>query len=421
MRFWLGVMPLFAMAQLASAQTATEYPPIKAIVYAGNSVTREITMQRELVIAVGEPADPERIDRSRQAIQDLGLFREVKVRQQVLDDGVRVIFTVREKWYVLPIPRIEANSDGDTGLGMQIRWDNVWGLNHSLSALAVRRDYQREDKDSSYNYHFDYNIPFLRGTRNSLAFSASHSKQTSTTLEGDDYQESNEGFSVVMTHSLNKDGPPSQGWKVGGGLLWKSQTSSGEFAPEPEGSATGLIGKVSYNDVHDHIYSLTGERFLANISGSWDQLLSDYSYLGYYAQYRRYMHLGQVEHQSLHFLADLGGYHAGPLSREPKAFELGGSGMLRGYDREVIEGDFMYYGSVEYLRPIHWDWLRLLTLFEAGSALRDVDYPSNEIVYASVGVGLRMQITWFVNLQFEIGVAYPLVSGNQVRFFAGAF
>ena len=133
------------------------------------------------------------------------------------------------------------------------------------------------------------------------------------------------------------------------------------------------------------------------------------------------MHVGQVEHQSLHFLADLGGYHAGPLSREPKAFELGGSGMLRGYDREVIEGDFMYYGSVEYLRPIHWDWLRLLTLFEAGSALRDVDYPSNEIVYASVGVGLRMQITWFVNLQFEIGVAYPLVSGNQVRFFAGAF
>ena len=57
----------------------------------------------------------------------------------------------------------------------------------------------------------------------------------------------------------------------------------------------------------------------------------------------------------------------------------------------------------------------------AGSALRDVDYPTNEIVYASVGVGLRMQITWFVNLQFEVGVAYPLVSGDQVRFFAGAF
>lgn len=416
MRFWLACLSLMAVQLAAAAE-----PAIREIAYEGNRVTQELTMSREIVVAVGEPADPRRIERSRQAIQDLGLFRDVQVRQEPLGDGVRLVFTVLEKWYVLPIPRIEANSDGDTGLGGQLRWSNVWGLNHSLYLVAVRRDYQREDRDSSFNYFVDYEIPFLGSSRNALGVSLSHATQESTSPAGADYREQFDRFGLLLSRSLNRNGPPSQGWKVGAGLDVFRQGTSGEEAPRDWGVATSPIFKYAYTDVRDHIYSRTGQRLRGDIRFAWDRLASDYNYFSHSTEYRLGVHVGRRPHQTLHLTFDISGYHAGPAEREPKAYELGGSSRLRGYERERIEGDFLYYTSIEFLRPVHWDWLRLLTVLEAGSAIDDIGHPGEGgAFYASLGIGLRARFTWFVNLDVEIGIAHALVDADDpIRVFAG--
>lgn len=407
---------LLAGMQLAAA---ADLPLIRAIAFEGNDITQAVTMQRELVVAVGDVAEPAMIERSRQAIQDLGLFRKVEVHSEPFEEGVRLVFAVHEKWYVLPIPRLEVNSDGDTGYGLALRWNNLWGLNHRLDLLAVRRDFKREDKDSATNFSTNYNIPFLGESRNALNFSASYNDQDSTSDGGVDYRERSERLGVVFSRSLG-DGPASQGWKAGGGLAWQRQATSGANAPDSFGMALSPGASLSYNDLHDHLYSETGQRFTTSAGVAANGVFSDYGYLSHFTHYDNQIAIGGVDHQTLRLMAELGGYYGGPPSAEHNAFEFGGSERLRGYDREIIDGNFAYYGSIDYLRPLHWNWLRLLTTLEAGSALDNFNHPRGRLLYSSVGVGVTVRVTWLVNVEFEFGVAYPLVAGDGIRFFARA-
>lgn len=415
----LVALMLASASTPAAAQADPPLPVIREIVFEGNEITEPVTMEREMVVAVGDAADPKKIERSRQGIQDLGLFREVKVRQQDVEGGVRLVFTLREKWYVIPIPRLEANSDGDTGYGLQLRWANLWGLNHRWEMLAVQRDFKRQDKDGSTNFSTNYDIPFIGSSRNALNLSATYNDQDSTTDDGIDFRERTERLGFVLSRSLN-EGPRSQGWKVGAGLSWNRQTATGEDAPESDGMATSPALQISYRKLHDHLYSETGRIFSTSVGFAVDDVLSDYSYFSHFSRYINEIAVGKTEHQTLRMSAEIGGLYGGPPASEPDAFEFGGSTKLRGYDRERIQGDFAYYGAVDYLRPLHWNWLRLLSTFEVGSALDSLDDPNGKLLYASVGLGVTVRVTWLVNVEFETGIAYPLIDGNGqgIRFFA---
>lgn len=396
----------------------TAFPVVYDILYEGNEITLPVTMNRELVVHVGDRADPDKVEHSRQAIQDLGLFREVKVRQEPFGpDGVRLIFKVREKWYVLPIPRLEINSEGDTALGMQLRWNNLWGLNHRLDLYAIRHDYKRDDRDNSNNYSIGYDIPFLGETRNALNINLSHSLQNSNTPDDVSFRERKDRVAVVMSRALSHEGPKSRGWKAGGGLQWQEQHASGEDAPSSWGYAVGPVASVSYKNLRDHLYSETGTLFENSISFAANHALADYGYFQHESHYSYEWAVGGVEHQTMRTSFMLGGYYGGPSSKEHDTFEFGGSEFLRGYDREVIDGNFAYYGSLDYLRPIHWKWLRFLATFEAGSALDSLSHARGKGLYTSIGLGVSVKVTWLVNVQFEAGLAYPLNDGDGLRFF----
>jgi outer membrane protein assembly factor BamA len=135
---------LLACLLSGAAPDAAAAPPVVEIRFEGNRHTRPVTMQRELLLREGDPADQGLIERSRQAIQDLGLFRSVEVLQESVPEGVRLVFTVVEKWYVLVYPRLTANSDGQNSYGAELRWNNLWGLNHSLRVLGRSRDARQD-------------------------------------------------------------------------------------------------------------------------------------------------------------------------------------------------------------------------------------------------------------------------------------
>ena len=85
---WLLMLCLAWLSEIAAASA----PKVLAIRFAGNHTTRPSTMLRELTFGVGDAYDAERVEASRQAIQDLGLFRAVTVRAETLEplDGGRV-------------------------------------------------------------------------------------------------------------------------------------------------------------------------------------------------------------------------------------------------------------------------------------------------------------------------------------------
>lgn len=399
---------------LGMAGTAGAWPRVAEIRFEGNDTTREYVLRREMALVEGDPADPVLIAASRQAILDLGLFREVEILEQAIDDRVLLTVQLREKYFLLPIPRLDASSDRDLSYGLQLRWSNVGGRNHTLNLYVERGDFPEDRlRESERSGRIAYLAPFLFGTPYELDAGIERIERRRTPEDG--------GFDETLDRAqllLRRDfttGKPRRGWILGGGLFHQRQQAEGPAAPADDGRALAVVGEVEYRDLRFHVYSETGQRLRSRLE--WAGPGSDYDYQQLTARYARFLPLGEVEHQTLHFLAEAGLRRGGPDSRS--AFFLGGSGSLRGYDSDTFEGEDYWLLGVEYLRPVRWQWLRFLALAEAGGAGASLAPDSPRGPHASVGIGLRIRLPWFVNTEFELGYAWPLRGGEGGRFFAG--
>ena len=400
----------------AQAAGAQQWPPVVEIRFEGNEVTQPKTMLREMPISVGQPADPKLIARSRQAVQDLGLFRKVDIRQSENGAGVVLTVSVEEKIYLLPLPRVEANTDEEFGYGAQLRWSNVAGLNHRLSAFVVRRELKEEDRDASTSYSLGYSAPFVFDTPYELVTGFGHSEDKAV-RDGVAFDESFDSVRGLLFRNYGKDNAASQGLQLGGGLKWQNQNTSGVGAPPAYGMSTALVAQASYRDERFNIYSDTGQSWSLGYEIASPDIASDYGYAALTAGYARRWEVGDIPFQTAHFFAQLGSYHGGP--QEIEAFSLGGASTLRGYESDFVEGDFLYRLAGEYLRPVGWDWLRLLVVLEAGNVFEEPKDFSLDKVFVSLGLGLRIRFTYFVNFDVELGVAMPLVDGDGLQVFGG--
>lgn len=402
---WLALL-------LVPAAHAQELPAIREIRFEGNTITQEKTMLREMIVRVGDPADPNAIAVSRQGILDLGLFRDVQVRTEPLDDGVRLVVSVHEKWYILPYPRLSANTDGQYGYGAELRWSNLWGLNHRLRVLGSYNNDRKADHGLSSNLFASYDAPFLFDGPYSWNFTLGHGSTPITMPVS--YTEDITTAQVLATRPLFRSGPASQGWSAGGGVLWQRESTSGTDAPAPYGSATALVGVASYRDQHFKVYSEEGTRFDARYEFADRHALSDYSYAKATFNFLYQMPIGERAHQGLEFGAELGTSNNGPDAKP--VFGLGGAQGLHAYPRDFVQGDFYYLFSAKYLRPVIWDGVRLVLTLEAGNAYNEFD-SINDSFYASAGAGVRLRVPQLVNFELEFGFAVPLAGKGGGRFY----
>ncbi len=390
------------------------YPTIVEIAFEGNEITRPPVMLREMVVTVGDPADPARIEKSRQGIQDLGLFRRVNLRQEPVEGGVRLVFSVDERFYFLPLPRGDVKSDGRYSYGAQLRWDNVAGRNHSLYVLAEQEDRKRQDIGKETNFVASYRAPFVFGSPYAVSGGFGY---TTRPVEGE-LGEYTEDFRTVSLRGSRtySDGAASQGYTVGVGLSWAQQRTSGEFARPAYGDALAPGMQIRYRDFHNRIYSETGRWWSVSFEGAHRELGSDYNYTEWNAAYAKYFDVGSLEHQTVHLKAYTGMYFSGP--DEVRRYGLGGSSALRSYDSNFIEGNGYYYLTAEYARPLYWRWLRGAVIAEAGNVFAHPEDTRFDKVYSSLGVALRLRLTHFVDFEVEIGYSYSL-DGSGARVFAG--
>ena len=415
----IGLALLILAGADARAQEPAPAARVREIAFEGNDTTQPGTMLREMVIHVGDPAEPRAIERSRQAIQDLGLFRSVDVRQEPADGGVRLVFTVKEKYFLLPLPRASVNSDAQYSYGFGLRWYNVLGLNHTAHLTVERRNRQQAGRGTGLQYGATYDAPFLFDSPYGLSTSFAHVSEPAETLAGVPYDELRDSARLVVSRAFS-EGPASQGWRAGAGLQWQDQVTRGVGAPPSQGMATALVLNGGYGDVRYNLYSEEGQRVSAEVQSTFDNASSDYDYTSVVGGYDGSWYVGDTPHQSLGLFAEAGAFHGGPDGGS-QAFQLGGSDNLRGYRHNFIEGDTFYYVGAEFLRPLHWDWLRGVAFIEAGNTFTGDSSAKLEYSYADVGLGLRLRATWFVRFELNIGVALPLVDagdGTAARVFA---
>lgn len=389
---------------------------VAEIVFEGNEVTRRETLTRELAFGPGDPVCPADLRRGRQALLDLGLFRKVEWREEAVEDGLRVVYRLRERWYLLPIPRIDANSDDTFGLGISLNWNNVGGRNHRLSMSAVRRQLEERTLDDETIVNAAYNWRRFGGTRTNVTLRGGETRESAVDGERR-FQDRETSLGVGASRQLTSY-QTGQGWVLDGGLDWKRGSNRGVDAPPDEGALVAPGIGLSYTDLHSSVYSERGFTARVGLSASLPYL-SDYNQTRLDASVLHIQPIGKRPHQRLHLRASAGSFHGGQPQRRSDAFELGGAGNLRGYENEFGEGDAFWTVAAEYLRPVGWDWLRFLAVLEAGQVHR-ASFPERDPgLMLSIGLGFRVRFTWFVDAEVELGVAYPLRDGDGARGFAG--
>lgn len=410
----LAAAPGFAQGAAADAATIPVEPTIRRIEFAGNKVTREHVMRREMVVAEGDPANAEMIERSRQGIQDLGLFKSVAIDPVPVEGGVKLVVTVSEKWYILPVPRADANADGQKSYGVSLRWYNVSGYNQTFRGGWVKSDEARSNQGTSTSYSVGYDIPFIADSQYSVGLNAAHSATPVSDFGG--YVETVDRTGISVSRSFGT-GPRSQGWTGSLSGTWSRQDTEGATAPEPYGQSFAPGIGAAYYNVRDYLYSNEGLRFSANFEGTGPQFGSDYAYTAETVELARYFRVGRRPHQNLNVTGAIGSYQDGPVQYRPTGgnYSLGGSRRLHGYESNGVEGDFYAYAGAEYLHPLWVDWLRGVVSLEAattGSDIKDVGR-----AYGSAGLGLRVRVTFLVDLELDLGVAVPVGEGGDVRIY----
>lgn len=403
-----------------AARSEPEPPPVAeptwllhAIRFVGNQTTRERTLLRELPFKPGDVVTAAALELGRQAIQNLNLFKQVTLEQQAgAQGGVEVVYTVKERWYVLAYPRVDANADGQYAYGGQVDWNNVWGLNHTLRLSVLRKETQREGIGKEQNYSLGYAAPQVLDSRWSLGVGASYTERPVRNDFGQ-YDERLEAYQALVSRALDAT-EPNQGWSAGTGLLWTRQATNNGLGQY--GEALGPVGVLGYRRIKLNIYSEEGLVFSSRLDAARQGLAADYDFARLSLNATRFLRVGATPHQTVHLFGDAAFNWDGPKS--VRYFTLGGVGALRGYERGFREGNAYFRIGSEWARPVFRPWLRTVVIAEAGNVYAHPNDFDPSKLRTSIGFGIRIRVPTFVNVQLEAGVAFPLGGGGK-RFFAG--
>ena len=405
---------------------ATRPELITAIVFSGNEVTRESILRQEMLVKEGDRAEPALIERSRQAIMDLGLFTSVHAWQEPRDDGSVLRIHVKEKFYILPVPKLNRDERDNFTIGAELTLDNLAGRNQQLKLRYENEDATGISGGQVTTYSLGYYYPRVYGSDYlwRTDFSKTHSpvEELSGATVSSLYHQEAWVAGAQVSRWLNLRGP-SRGWQVGGGLVWRSNNYdyvSGALGNQfRDAQAVGATVLVQFIDEHDYLYSRSGIDYGYQGEYGAPLLGSDRQYSRHEFYFRRYLVPPGMAHQNIDMQFRLGLSSGELFNGETAAYNLGGSKTLRGYESSSFSGNAFALFTVQYLRPLFgYHPFRGVLFLDVGNA-----YPSNNELHLGdlqwdVGVGLRLRIKAFVNISLRLDAAYARETG-EFRYFAG--
>lgn len=395
---------------------------VDEIVVEGNQKTRTEVIRQEMWLRQGDEISEAMIEKSRQAIMDLGLFKNVEIIPKRDAYTTRLVVTVKEKkhdWYILP--KIDRNADGDISLGINWRANNLNGLNQSSKLVVAHKKFEGATEDEEYGIDWKFTYPRIINTQYSgfTYINISHLglDEEREGLEGKyDRQEYRVGLGLGRWFSPSG---VSRGMHGSLGIEYQQfehqhlEGTPGFFDDVREIS---LIGELSYRNVHDLLYSRRGYALGLTLKQASEELGSDRPYFHQFMFYRQYISLPWREHTNFNFQVQAAsGDHS--LFGNP-IYELSGGHTLRGYAREVLEGDAFFLVNTQFLTPVFGEKnLRAGVLFDFGNAydsfseVKDLDFESG------VGVSLRWKLKQWVDTEIRIDYAQGLGDEGSSRFY----
>jgi outer membrane protein assembly factor BamA len=427
--FWLLCIAISLPVQAQKAAEDAEGAPaavIAAIEFDGNRVTNPKILRYEILVKEGDIADPALIERSRQAIMDLGLFVSVIAHVEQRDDGVVLRFIVKEKYYILPVPKLNRDDDNNISLGAEISLDNLAGLNQQLKLRYETEDADALSGGKNESNFLSFNYPRMFGGPYQFQTEIVQNRQPVEEVSGTTVTSLHEleawTASLQLSRWLAPRGP-SRGWQVGTGLIWRRNgydyVSGAPTDTYQDARAVGISAVGQFLDVRDYLFSRSGKEYGYLGEYGVPALGSDTQYMRHEFFYRKYILLEGRPHQNIEFQGRLGLASGDIFAGNEHAYSLGGSKTLRAYSTGSFTGDSFVLFNLQYLRPF-FDYypLRGAVFLDVGNA-----YPNNEPINLGdlkwdVGIGLRLRLKSFVKIDLRVDVAYAYDTG-EYKVFAG--
>jgi outer membrane protein assembly factor BamA len=405
--YLIGLL-LFLLSSVARAA-----PIINSIQYQGNDVSQTALLNREIFIAEGDEFNERLVEKSRQGIMNLGLYKSVSYRVEpvgALSDGsvsldsvqaVDVIFSLSEKYYVLLIPRARID-DEDKKVGLQLLWNNVWGMNHEMELLYENRGRELGIKQKRELFRYDY--PNINNTPYSLYVELFSINEVDTTeIEALDRQD--DILRLAGSRWLNDQGR-NRGWFAGASVLLQHRRNlllADQSVDYTDAVVLGL--DVGYDNVSNYEYNRGGKAYGYTLDWSHDSLGSDSQFTKHVIYYRSYYRFDSRPLSNLNVQTRLG--HSNNYILGDTAFSLGGSSDLRGYENDRFNGNTMLLTNIEYVFPYETHpLLRYVTFIDLGNTYDELSDIFHRQLHVGAGFGLRWKIKSFVRVDLRADIGY---------------
>ncbi len=407
---------------IPAAIAAPESGIVDVIRFSGNKKTQEIVMRQEMLVREGDPLDLARIERSRQAIMNLGLFKSVDA-QVLQEEGHNVLLiAVEERFYILPLPLLDARLDeAEYSYGMELRYDNLMGLNQRLK-LTYEHDKTADGetpmrRESSLSYSY----PRVLGSNDNFSLNGNVIREELIELDNEiitgSYRRDSRNLGFRVSRWLAAESI-SQGWVLGGGMaiaqrIYDQQRGSGENYDNSQALEVNV--SLDYSAIEEYPYHREGSAYGYWLSVSMPGMGSDYTYNRVDFYHRNYHPLGFID-ASLHTQVKLGLANGNRF--DAPAFSVGGGSSIRGYEGEVAQGNAMLQLNAEYHHHLSgYRQLRGVVFMDAGNAWSGGTDLNLGKLFSSAGVGLRWRVQSFVDMTLRLDIAYA-IDAKETKFHA---
>lgn len=410
---------ILCFALCAWGSMANAVMTVRNISFEGNHVTQESFLRRNIYLRTGDVVDEKLLAESLQALMDTGLFKRISYYfssdipqdEQATETSVDLVIQIKEKHYLFLLPRYRIK-DGESHVGLQLRWDNLYGIDHGIRLLVENRG--DAFGISTERLQLDYYYPNFLGKEHDVNFRLRQISGAEEIVDELDAANNyivnhiDNDFGISVQHWLNP-GHRKYGWFLRAGWSFRQRENDVLDVAEPADEnieAMVLQPGIGYSKVHDYGYNRGGKEFGYDMGFAHRSLYGDANFFVHTLYYRSYYRFNERPMDNLNVQTIFG--HASNDVLDAAAFSLGGDDV-RGYEGGRFVGNTMLQVNMEYQTPAHkHPHLRYVAFVDLANAWEDINDMTHEGLHAGLGLGIRWKIPSFVRMDLRLDVGYGI-------------
>ncbi len=400
--FILPILETPCFAEEPSQQDLEPYrgQVIMEITIAGNHVTKDWVIGREVWASEGKELDPDLVQEDITRLENLAIFGSVLVTIAPIEGGVTLNYSFTEMPWIIPYPAMSYTEENGFSLGVGVASPNFAGRDIMLSGSAVF--------GGSTMYKISASNPWITGNHVSAGVLAFHQTRRNELL---DFNQTSDMVNLNSGKYIGQNGRLKvYGGYYGVGSDQPNKTLSADNHDDLWFGAVslGYDGRDSWRSPHKGWHNEVALLYMGGAANTWT--------VG--VDVRRYHPVGERQTIATGPYLGLQSGTVGEEIPEYMQYFIGGANSVRGYELEKLgkeifgKNQFLYTLEYRYLaiptRPVKilkWTFslgLELATFGDVGVAWSDPAEFNLDRTRSGYGVGVRLLVPGLDSLRFDV-------------------